>query len=49
VEVQLCRGVLGAQRLKELDPILSKVAKTGELKVVGATYELKTGIVEVLE
>jgi carbonic anhydrase len=40
---------LGVQRLRELDPILSKVAKTGELKVVGATYELKTGIVEVLD
>jgi carbonic anhydrase len=39
---------LGVQRLTGLDPILSKVAKTGELKVVGATYELKTGVVEVL-
>ena len=30
-----------------LDPIVSKVAKTGELKVVGATYELRTGTVDV--
>ncbi len=33
----------GVERLKGLDPILSKLAKTGELKVVGATYELRTG------
>ena len=38
----------GVKRLKGLDPILSKLAKTGELKVVGATYELRTGVVEVL-
>jgi len=37
----------GVERLKGLDPILSKLAKTGELKVVGATYELRTGLVEV--
>jgi carbonic anhydrase len=35
------------ETLKGLDPILSKFAKSGELKVVGATYELKTGKVEV--
>lgn len=33
--------------IKGLDPILSKFAKNGELKVVGATYELKTGKVDV--
>jgi len=37
----------GVDRLKGLDPILSKLAKTGELKVVGAAYELRTGVVEV--
>jgi carbonic anhydrase len=37
----------GVTRLKGLDPILAKLAKTGELKVVGATYELRTGAVEV--
>ncbi len=37
----------GVERLKQLDPIVSKFAKTGELKVVGATYELRTGVVEV--
>jgi carbonic anhydrase len=37
----------GVKRLEGLDPILSKVAKAGELKVVGATYELSTGKVEV--
>ena len=34
---------LGVERLKNLDPIVSKFAKTGELKVVGAVYELRTG------
>jgi carbonic anhydrase len=37
----------GVNRLKGLDPILAKLAKTGELKVVGACYELRTGAVEV--
>jgi carbonic anhydrase len=39
----------GVERLKALDPILSKYAKSGELKVVGATYELGTGMVHVLK
>jgi carbonic anhydrase len=37
----------GVERLKGLDPILSKFAKTGELKVVGGTYELRTGSVKL--
>ena len=40
---------MGVERLKGLDPILSKFAKTGELKVVGATYELRTGLVKVFD
>jgi len=35
-------------RLKGLDPIVSKFAASGELKIVGATYELKTGVVEIV-
>ena len=31
----------GVELLKGLDPILSKLVKTGELKVVGAVYELR--------
>ena len=38
---------MGGERLKTLDPILSKFAKSGELKVVGATYELRTGMVKM--
>jgi carbonic anhydrase len=38
---------MGVKRLQTLDPIVSKYAKTGELKVVGATYELSTGLIEV--
>jgi carbonic anhydrase len=38
----------GVKRLTGLDPIISKVAKTGELKVVGAVYELRTGTVALL-
>lgn len=36
------------ETLKGLDPILSKFAGSGELKVVGAVYDLKTGEVGVL-
>jgi len=38
----------GVERLKALDPIVSKFAKAGELKVVGGVYELSTGAVKVL-
>ncbi len=37
----------GVKRLKGLDPILSPLARKGDLKVVGAIYELRTGAVEV--
>jgi carbonic anhydrase len=40
---------LGVDRLKGLDPILSKFVKSGELKVVGAVYELRTGEVKLLD
>lgn len=35
------------ERIRTLDPILSKFAKSGELKVVGGVYELRTGKVEI--
>jgi carbonic anhydrase len=38
----------GVDQLKGLDPILSEFVKKGELKVVGAVYELKTGLVQWL-
>jgi carbonic anhydrase len=38
----------GVKRLKGLDPILSKLAKSEELKVVGGVYQLSTGKVEML-
>jgi carbonic anhydrase len=38
----------GVNRLGTLDPILSKMAKSGELKVVGGVYELSTGRVEMV-
>jgi carbonic anhydrase len=38
----------GVKRLKSLAPILSKLANSGELKVVGGTYQLATGKVEML-
>ena len=40
---------IGVQRLKSLDPILAPLVKAGELKVVGAVYELRTGLVNWLE
>jgi carbonic anhydrase len=38
----------GVERLQTLDPILSGFVKRGELKVVGAVYELHTGLVKLL-
>jgi carbonic anhydrase len=35
------------ETIKGLDPILSKAASSGDLKVVGAVYELKSGKVDV--
>jgi carbonic anhydrase len=40
---------LGVERLKGLDPILAGMVKKGELKVVGAVYELRTGLVKWLD
>jgi carbonic anhydrase len=40
---------LGVERLKGLDPILADLVKKGDLKVVGAVYELRTGAVKWLE
>ena len=39
----------GVERLKGLDPILSKLAQSGELKVVGGSYELRTGKVKFFD
>ena len=38
----------GVERLKGLQPILADRIKKGELKVVGAVYDLRTGRVEVV-
>jgi carbonic anhydrase len=38
----------GVERLRSLEPILAGAVKKGQLKVVGATYELRTGKVTVL-
>jgi carbonic anhydrase len=40
---------IGVERLKGLDPILSDLVKKGELKMVGAVYELRTGAVKWLD
>ena len=40
---------MGVERLKGLDPILAGMVKKGELKVVGAVYELRTGAVKLLD
>jgi carbonic anhydrase len=40
---------IGVERLKGLDPIVSKAVKAGEVKVVGAVYELSTGSVKLLD
>lgn len=38
----------GVKKLAELDPILSKFAKSGELKIVGGIYDLGTGKVDLV-
>lgn len=40
---------LGVERLKGLDPIVSKAVNGGEVKVVGTVYELHTGSVKLLD
>jgi carbonic anhydrase len=39
---------LGVERLKGLEPLLAKPVREGRLKVVGATYDLATGRVEMI-
>lgn len=39
----------GVERLKTLDPILSKAVESEGLKVVGAVYNLATGAVEMVD
>lgn len=39
----------GVENLKTLKPILSKEVESGELKVVGAVYNLATGAVEMVD
>ena len=38
----------GVKRLEGLDPILSKLVKSGELKVIGGVYQLSTGTCEMV-
>jgi carbonic anhydrase len=38
----------GVKKLSELDPILAKFAKSGELKIVGGVYDLATGKVDLV-
>jgi carbonic anhydrase len=40
---------IGVWKLKELQPILAPRVKDGKLKVVGAVYDLRTGIVTLVE
>jgi carbonic anhydrase len=40
---------LGVERLRELQPILAPRVKEGKLKVLGAVYDLRTGVVTPLE
>jgi carbonic anhydrase len=39
----------GVKRLSESEPILAKKVKDGELKIVGAIYDLATGKVEMVD
>lgn len=45
IEANVLKGV---ERLKTLDPIVSGFVAKGEVKVVGAVYELHTGLVKLI-
>lgn len=40
---------MGVERLKSLEPILAELVKKGDVKVVGAVYKLRSGVVELLD
>jgi carbonic anhydrase len=40
---------MGVERLKGLEPILAGMVKKGDVKLVGAVYKLRTGVVELLD
>jgi carbonic anhydrase len=40
--------LMGVEKLKDSRPIIAKLVEKGRLKVVGANYELKSGIVRIL-
>jgi carbonic anhydrase len=42
-------GILGVEQLKEHQPILALRVEEGKLKVMGAVFDLRTGIVTPLE
>jgi len=46
--VTKANAVANAKRLETLEPILPELVNKGELKMVGAYYEMRTGRVEVL-
>lgn len=48
VNVTKANVMAGVKKLSEMDPILAKMARTGELKLVGAYYDLATGRVELV-
>jgi carbonic anhydrase len=48
LNVTKANAVMNAKRLETLGPILPPLFKKGELKMVGAYYEMKTGRVEIL-
>jgi carbonic anhydrase len=45
IRINVKRGV---ERLSTLDPIIAPRVKTGKVKVVGATYDLASGRVEMV-
>ncbi len=50
VEGAICANIaLTSRQLRDSDPILSDLVASGELKVVGARYDLDTGVVEVID
>jgi carbonic anhydrase len=48
VLVTKANAIANAKRLAELDPIVAPMVKSGQVKAVGAFYDLATGRVEIL-
>jgi carbonic anhydrase len=45
----ICNVQMGVEKLKNSDPVISDLVNRGKVKVVGASYDLKTGEVKLVD